>query len=160
TPGNSGANQTWNLDSLQSHVVDTNYFKAPASTPFASSFPSANLASYNSLDSTYIFYDVTSNYLHVLGNVIKNPLSGNPTALSFTPAITQITFPCTMSSTFNVNNATAQAAVAYSGTYLGATYDSVRGTTTVNRTSLVDGWGSVTTPVGTFNCLRQKLTEI
>ena len=160
TPGNSGASQNWNFSTLQTHYIDTNYFMAPSVTPYPSSFPSANIAFYNSLDSTYAFLDANSSLINITGYALPNPFTGSPLTLSFSPAITQITFPSTIATTFNVTNASGQSTFYYSGTYLSFTFDSVRTTTTVNRTSIVDGWGTTVTPVGTFASLRQRLTEI
>ena len=160
SPGSGGASQTWDFSALANHYADTNYFMAPSVTPYASTFASANIAAYNSLDSTYAFIDANTNILNIVGYVAPNPFTGSPLALSFSPPVTQVTFPSTVSTAFNVNNATAVSTFYYSGTYLTFTFDSVRTTTIVNRTSNVDGWGTTITPVGTFSSLRQKMTDI
>jgi hypothetical protein len=160
SPGNAGASQTWDFSNLQVHTIDTNYFVAPASTPYASAFTSANIAVYNSLDSTYAFVDANVNLLNIVGYVVPNAFTGTPVTLSFSPPVTQITFPSTMGTTFNVTNATGQSTFYYSDTYLTFTFDSVRTTTTTNRASIVDGWGTTITPAGSFSTLRQRISEI
>src|SRR5678816_3233445 len=112
TPGNAGASQTWDLSALQNHYVDTNYFMSPLSTPYPG-FTSANIAAYNSLDSTYTFIDANAGALNIVGYVIPNPFTGSPAVLSFSPPVTQITFPSTLLTTFNVSNDTAKSTFYY-----------------------------------------------
>ena len=159
TRGNAGASQTWTLTSLLNHFTDTTNFLNPASTPYAASFPSSNLAGYNTLDSSYYYINASSTGIYALGLVTPNPFTGNPLILSFSPVITQITFPSNMASAFTVTNATSISTFYYHGTYTVFTYDSVRVTTTINRNSIIDGWGIATTPAASLNALRQKLTE-
>lgn len=159
TTGNAGSNETWDLDTVQNHYMDTIYFKNPAATPYASSFPSANIATFNSLDSSYFFLNANSNSVSAVGSVLANPVTGTPAILPFNPSVTQITFPSNLGTAFNVSNATGQTTVYYHDTYAGTTFDSIRGTTIINRASIIDGWGTTHTPVGSFNTLRQKINE-
>src|SRR5262245_43198421 len=88
TPGNPGGSQTWNFALMQNHYIDSNYFMAPAATPFASNYPSANIASYNSLDSSYVFIDANFSVANIIGYVLPNPFTGSPLPLSFSPPVT------------------------------------------------------------------------
>jgi hypothetical protein len=159
SPGNSGAAQTWNLSAMLNHYTDSISFTGASSTPYAASFPAANLAGYNSLDSNYYFINANSSLIDVVGNVAPNTFTGTPLLLSFSPPLTQITFPSTLSTSFTVTNATAQNTFYYNTTITGLTIDSIRITITQTRSSLIDGWGTVSTPTNNAACLRQMIID-
>ena len=54
TPG--GANQSWDYSGLVNSVQDTIGFIAASTSPYASNFPLANLASHNVVDSMWTFF--------------------------------------------------------------------------------------------------------
>jgi hypothetical protein len=58
SPGDSGANQTWDLSSMSSTGTDTNYIVTVSSTPYASSFSNANIA--DKTGSNYGYYKLSS----------------------------------------------------------------------------------------------------
>jgi len=69
-PGAAGANVTWNFSTLTSTYAVTNTFSLPSATPYASTFPTANLASLISDGGTspyYSYYIVNSNVFSIDG---------------------------------------------------------------------------------------------
>jgi hypothetical protein len=74
-----------------------------------------------------------------------------------TPAETEMTFPGTFNTSFN-NNFTTNSTFYYGqDPGIGITLDSIRLKSDVRKTSLIDGWGNITTPAGTYACLRQNV---
>ena len=151
--GNPGADQTWNLSAIGKDEQDTMRFINPAGVGCASSFPSATYAVvYPNFDG-YQYISVTSSSLTVLGmcGVFTPP---DIMIAPYTPPLTKLTFPATYNTT--ISGTTKQTMV------FGITPpppDSGKLVSTINYSSLVDGWGKVTTPVGTYNALRVKTTQ-
>lgn len=131
SPGSSGANQTWNL-ALTSNSVPTITGVAPSSSPYASSFTQSSVGFNNS--GTWAFYNGTASALQ--NNGIATAAG---TVMSYSNPEDLLRFP------FTYNNSYTDA---WAVTYLQATYTYYRtGTTTVTA----DGYGTLTTPDGTFS---------
>ena len=160
--GSAGASQTWDLSGLANHFQDTTFFSNPSSTPYASSFPTANLTGYNPTNAAYYYINASSSSVDAVGYVTDNPFTGNPLILPFAPPQTQITFSSTFTTAFSGTSVAASG-----GFYMhlildsatNTTADSFRITQTTIRHSLIDGWGTTITPVGTFNSLRQHIID-
>ncbi len=156
--GNTGTNQTWDLSGLNTHTEDTMYFLNPTSTPGNSNFPSANLAIKMKQQGgdAFVYAINSASSLSFIGTHANIDFNGTPVTVNQfnTPAEILTNFPATYNSTFN-NNYT-QSAQFYLGVDpgIGFTVDSIRLKSVVSKTSTVDGWGSVTTPLGTFSALR------
>ena len=148
SPGPSGANQTWNFISLINNYSDTVSYLNSSQTPYASSYPNSNLCQYKSaMGSSYIYLNSTANTLDIHGYVIGTM------NIKLAPVMQSLTFPSTYLTSFN-------------GTYgyqlvipIGSPIDSVKVKTIVTYTSTIDSWGNVTTLTGTYNSIRQHLTE-
>jgi len=161
-PGNDGANQSWNFNQLQSGSQYLESFKpmgqAEIFYQFAFGPLSPNPASYFKSELNPItlpaqasitvtdqvnFYRKTSNYFMQSG--IGAKLNGFPVPIAYDNPDKPYQFPLTYQRrdtvpfSFNIN-------IPSLGFY---------GKTAV-RTSYVDGYGSLTTSYGTFNCLRVK----
>lgn len=68
-----GANQTWDYSTLlDSGSINAIGAVTPASTPFADSFPTSNIAIKSLDDSLFIYYDSQSSYLQNLGLTTKD----------------------------------------------------------------------------------------
>ncbi len=151
--GNPGADQTWNLSAIGKDVQDTMRFINPAGVGCFSSFPGATYAVvYPNFDG-YQYISITSSSLAVLGmcGVFMPP---DITIAPYTPPFTKLTFPATFNT--SLSGTTKQTMV------FGLTPpppDSGKIVSTISYSSLVDGWGNVTTPVGTYNALRVKTTQ-
>jgi hypothetical protein len=161
-PGNPGPSQSWDLSGIANHFADTVNFVNPGSTPYAANFPTANLAGHNSTDNSYYYLNASTGSIEITGYVAMNPFTGNPQPLQFSPPQTQTTFPSTAATAF-ANTSVASSGGFYMHLVLDSSTntvaDSFRITLTTIRNSLVDGWGSVSTPAGTFNVLRQHILD-
>lgn len=153
TPGTPGASQTYNLTGLNTQTTDTFLFTSPAFTPYVSSFPGSNLSVIINSNLAYLYFNLTASVFEVVGQA-ADPIGSGIILVPFTNYETQLTFPCTY------NTAYTDVAAGTGRTYLGYDpgigfqVDSVLIHTTVFKNSLVDGWGSATTPLGTFNVIR------
>lgn len=152
--GPSGANQTWNFSS----VVDlgstsvTQYMNA-AGTPYASSFPSANIALTSPGTGFYQYINHQSAYIDFLGYQTYDSANSVNLMYTYSDPLRYSTFPVTYNTTTNDTYA-ASSTMSVSGITLNI-YDS--GTST----AVADAWGTVITPAGTYsNCLRIKTTRI
>ena len=156
--GNSGTSQTWNLSALNNHLQDTMHFMNPAGLPGASSFPSSNLGikMKQQGQNVNLFANISSSNLNALGFYATIDIAGNPAsgAIKNNPAEIITNFPATYNTNFN--NTYVSKGTLYYGydPGIGFTIDSVRLVSHVTKTVTFDGWGSVTTPLGTYNALR------
>lgn len=147
-PGPAGANKTWNFSNLQISTVDTMTATNPAWLPNGSKFPGANLA--------MLFNDGSAYYLKSNStgvDIIGAEAGGGPFGMVlFNPTEKFETFPDTYNSTFQN---TSKFSVKDSFTqFTGA--DSIKVEETKVKNVKTDGWGTVTTPLGTYSCLRQR----
>jgi len=144
-PGNAGANQTWDLSSLTATATATVTALTVASTPYASSFPYANVAS-NDGTSTYGYTKTSSTVWQNMGSVVI--VSGNPLIMSYADPEDFIHYPCAYSNTFTDSWATSFFTSGYNWYRTGST------------TVTADGYGTLKTPAGTFiNVMRLHLVE-
>lgn len=139
-PGSGGANQTWNLG-FTSTGTGTNTVVAPSTTPYASSFTNANVA-WNG-GGIYSYYATSSSALTFRGTV--NPQG---TIISYSDYEDQMRYPMSYNTTYTDS---------WSGTFVQSTYTYYRwGSTTVTA----DGYGTLTTPAGTFsNVMRVHFVQ-
>ncbi|HXH19133.1 MAG TPA: PKD domain-containing protein [Chitinophagales bacterium] len=168
--GQKGPNRTWDFSNLNAHVQVTTYAVAPSSTPYASDFPNANLALTNDF-SGFVYYRNTVSALKVEGFAANDPNLGI-ISVNFNPIPDQYHFPMTYLTSFsgssgfqeskNYNqlppNIQQQIDDALSG-IPGASVTQVRVTFTSNYTDTIDAWGTVITPIGTYQALRRKRIE-
>lgn len=156
---NSGANLNWNFDSLVPQRQGVRLFISSAQTPYSSAVPNRmgeKLADTLSIGGFELYdaYDFFDNSSSEFSLDYRGATA--PTGLSFPfPTTLQIAEPFTDpdevyqfpldyqdrdSSTFNFT---------YNNQLVGALYSS-----SGYRINDVDAWGSLTTPYGTFNCIR------
>lgn len=158
TPGSAGANQTWNLSAMANHVLDTMTFTTPNFTPYASDYPGAGMAvqSQGSLNA-YIIGNLSSTSLQMVGQAGDPFGIGTNAAFHISPHETILNFPSTFGSTYT------DTAHGYAKFYLGYdpgigfVIDTVQIRSIIYKTSNIDAWGSVTTPLGTYNSIRQNV---
>jgi hypothetical protein len=149
-PGPSGANVTWNLAALDTHTIDTLTFTNPAWTPYGSSFPSSNLAvqisSAYSPNIGYAYLDNASSglWLQGQGDATYGAVDQVPDELIFP-------FPATYGTSY-----TNTSSFTVKGPYTATGVDSVRYKSTVSKTGNVDAWGTLITPLGSFNTIRSR----
>jgi hypothetical protein len=147
SPGSPGGNQSWDFTGLTEDFTSSTQFVTPGSTPFSSLFPEANLAT-NSADTIFTYMHVDSDEANTLGLVIESEVTGN-FVNNYVPGETFANFP-----------------LEYQDEWTDEYYweffvdpgvpgiDSFRYKSDVTRESVVDAWGTVSIPMGTFNALR------
>ncbi len=153
--GNAGANQTWNLANIANHYLSTTSWVNPATLPGATSFPTANIAQTQS-DGIDSYFNKSSTSFVALGTQEDLGVGMGLQTVHFTPPLKYFQFPTTYLTSFN-------------GTYAFdikvpldfPPVDSMWLQFSVNYSSIVDGWGNVTTPAySNIASLRQKNTSI
>lgn len=158
--GSAGASQTWNLSGLNTHTTDTIYFMPPNWMPGASNFPTANygIKMMQMGQNANVFADKNTSSLSIKGITAAVDIMGTPynVVLRNTPSEIVTNFPSTYNSTFTNNFVTKGTFYFGIDPGIGFTVDSVRLVSHVAKTVAYDGWGSVTTPMGTYNSLRVK----
>jgi len=136
SPGNAGANQTYNLSSINGSSSAAN-FVLSSSTPYASNFPMSNIAINDGTD--YDYWKTSSNALQLCGS------EGSNYNLTYTDFFDWMRFPFTFNNNFTDSFAGNGVLSGTSTDYWGqATYTA-------------DGWGTLITQAGTFsNTLRVR----
>ncbi len=162
--GSAGASQTWNMTALGQSTKDTLLFESYAWAP-NTNYPTANLVIKQGSKSQFVYAISNSSSLSFLGNAGIANIGGNPTNINQMDSPTEIsvTYPYTYNSSFNNNYRTkAKFYYGYNVTVSGNTVmvDSIREYSSVKKTAVVDAWGSLTTPLGTYNVIRSKETKI
>lgn len=152
-PGPSGPNQSWTFLNNTVHNSPTTTVVTVASTPYANDFPGSNLA-YTNDNTAYVFFNSTSNSIITTGAAGDLLMNGDNILTVFNPDLLLHNFPKTYGDTqtdFYAFDAQADgASFSVDRVWLfheGTVFDTV------------DAWGTITTPVGTYNCLRQKHVE-
>ncbi|HIA10860.1 MAG TPA: T9SS type A sorting domain-containing protein [Flavobacteriales bacterium] len=162
--GSAGASQTWNFSTLAEHNSWTTSFSDPTGLPGASSYPSANLALTSDDpedDSSYIFIRKLPTIIEVLGLSTIEP-NGDTNITNF--PIDILTFPSTIGTTFT---SSSWGIVLYEDTVnfdpdgpgphpIVDSIKIIRATSTVSE---IDAWGTLITPLGSFDVLRQDKNE-
>lgn len=151
------SNYTWDFSNLTVDYQDVQRYYSPFQTPYILQFSSATYgipeANQNlgplggAASSIFSFYKTSSAALVTVGRGAT--VQGLPLGLVYNPRDTVFKYPLVYGKTF-------------SGSYAGEASLLTLGTLKQSgtRNTQVDGWGSVTTPFGTFNCLRIKSTII
>lgn len=147
--GSAGANQIWDFSALklQSTTSQTD-FLSPGDTPYAANFPSANFVqkftfvidTFTSVN--YQYRNITSGQFISLGEAISDSYNGTYIDTSY--------------------NDVAPLPLDYQNTWQTVTNDTSEfypGYESITRDSsdfIVDGWGTVKLPNGSFDCLRLR----
>ncbi|MCI5056153.1 MAG: T9SS type A sorting domain-containing protein [Flavobacteriales bacterium] len=153
-----GANQTWNYTNISNHETSVGVFQYVNWTPHASKFPTANLAMMRDNGAEYWYYNKASNSFKINGAVGDIFDFGVPVDFVLNPGQTIANFPLNYQDAFS-DSSTSIILGDTSLTNLlplGGIFDSVRVTINIKTNVNVDGWGSLTTPLGTFDALRVK----
>ncbi len=150
-PGNAGQNQIWNFSNLQSNFVDTVLVTHPDSTPYSGYFPSANVGFGSPSSMYYQYFNNSSTAFYLLGMIVvttPNP----PSTSTFIPPSKYFEWPVNYLDAFadSCINISIYPSIGPNGT------DTSKYVSHYKEQNSVDAWGTITTPAGTFNCLRQK----
>lgn len=147
SPGSAGANQTWNLTTLKNKSQDTITFINPSSSPYTSIYPTANVATLYSGSNIYSYAYADASGAQSLG--MAYPFISGPAIFKHTPPYRYMTFPATYG--MSITDSTISTAEF---AYPVPPADSMKVKSVMHYTELIDGWGNVTTPSGTYACLR------
>lgn len=149
-PGPGGANQTWDFSSLTIDNTDTLKFTNPNWLGSSAYFPGTNLGIYMGTMNGSAYLQNTSGFLTVLGQAGDFFGNGDTVAMEFKPTGEKImVWPSTYNTSFNDSIVLDET---FDGSMFGA--DSVRVKSTILKNVVVDAWGSLITPLDTFNTLR------
>ncbi len=141
-PGNSGANQVWDFSEMESMDIYNVEIVSPQGQPGNEEFPGATHAMISPEESTVGFASFANNTSQFLGFVAVE----EEMFYKFTDPRIEMQFPLSFNTTFSDE---------FSNTMdLGDGFSTVE---TGTVTAIVDGYGTVTTPAGTFtDVLRIK----
>ncbi|HTL80110.1 MAG TPA: T9SS type A sorting domain-containing protein [Bacteroidia bacterium] len=131
SPGSSGANQTWNL-ALTNNGTVAQSAVAPGTTPYAATYPTATVALSSS--GNYTYYKTSTSSWQNIGVV-----NGSGTQIVYSNVEDMMHFPGNYNDTYTD---------PWAATFVQSTYTYYR---TGNTTVTDDAYGTLTTPVGTFN---------
>jgi len=159
-PGPAGPNQHWMFPAPIQHETETTSVVAPSSTPHSSSFPGSNMAMTND-NSAFLFFDVNSSAMIATGVAGDLLQSGSNITVQFNPTLKIHDLDRVYDDSFDdiyyfeaiVNN--------FPVTIFGVTttMHSVRLRHHGHVYDTTDGYGQITTPVGTYDCLRVKKVD-
>ncbi|MCG9881445.1 MAG: PKD domain-containing protein [Bacteroidia bacterium] len=154
----TGANFNWNFSNMGIQNQEVQRYYAPTATPYFLQFfsasygvPEGNLnlgpVGGGTASNAFSFYRATNQSLVLVGRGAT--IQNLPLGIVYTSRDTLYKFPLQFGDTLE-------------GNYIGEASFQALGTLKQvgTRTSIVDGWGTITTPYGTFNCLRVKSTII
>ena len=148
--GSAGANQVYNFSALSNTHTTTLSYLAPT-TPQHTNFPTCTHA-LTTDNSTFIFLDSTASKLQAVG--VEGYAFGLLVNSHFNPVEDLYHFPTQYGSTYHSNWGFTQT---FTGSQVGqGSVDSVREVYTDHFSTVVDGWGKVTTPTGSYRALRIK----
>ncbi len=154
--GSAGANQTWNFTSWANNVQTVDQLVNPTTLSGYSNFPTANLGILHQ-DGSEAYLKSSSTDFNTLGAYVDYTGNADFIPLKYNPYEENLSFPSTYNTTFS-GTYNYSSSVAYA---LYPPFDSARLTATVAYTSIIDGWGTVSTPShSNVNCLRQKIRKV
>ncbi|PKP17439.1 MAG: hypothetical protein CVU05_15545 [Bacteroidetes bacterium HGW-Bacteroidetes-21] len=154
TVGASGQGRVWNYNPIPiTAQVDTFDFGSPANHPDGAFFTGSNLyldshqEAVMFMDKNSSKVDVTGIWVNANGEIMKGNMTDNYTVLKF---------PITYNAAYNdTGYASIATTINYQGVDLPGKYD-----IKFKVTSLCNAEGNITTPTGTYKCIRDKRREI
>lgn len=161
----AGGDQTWDFSSLQSGITSMRIIQPLSDAPNPDAFPGANAYIAQQLGGNG-FYRSSAESFAIIGFEGEDPLGqGIEVETPFTPPYIERWGSLDFFDLNNLNSALTIAVAAddipgniFDG--LPISPDSIRVRVVIDRTDLVDAWGSMTIPGGTYDVLREKRTEI
>ena len=148
--------QSWDFTALALSNINTLNFVDPANTLSGALFPQADLA-IERLTDTLFFQSSPASFL--LDGVAGSGFGlGVNVVANFNPNSTQVEFPATLGSSF-IDTAVFDTIVDCQAFGFGNLCDSARLRRTLIGTGTIDAHGSISTPGGTFETVRQYFRE-
>ncbi|MES2620255.1 MAG: PKD domain-containing protein [Bacteroidota bacterium] len=152
--GSKGTNQTYNFDNLVPVVYDTIMYNA-LTGPQASVFTGADVA-LTTDNATYLFTKTAPTVFDIRGLQGKLVPNGNVIQAPYSDPADLFRFPTQYQTNFSDNSLLTKTVP---GSDVGQPVSEVRFTITTAATDTIDGWGKVTTPIGSYKCLRKQRKE-
>lgn len=154
TPGNSGINLTWSYPGLGSDAMRIAEVMAPANSPFGPAIPGTR-AVISDTDQSAEHFTVTPTQLVHHGRIFQDGF--DQTELQLTPPMALLNLPTQQGG--YIQGISRMRNTAYLGLDIGLGFvvDSIRVRTRLDYQSEVQGWGQLTTPLGTFEAIKQIL---
>ena len=158
TPGNAGANQTWNFTGLVTSSLDTIYFLDPATVPLASGLTGVNLVTES--NEGYFFLERNSSGVFTRG--VATDFNGVPVLAEFIPAQDLLPFPSTLGDNFS--STSSFSTTVFLGLDTNAfgcqiELDSIRLNRTSTLTTNFDAEGTVQLPMENIQALRANSVD-
>lgn len=154
-PGPEGEDLNWDFGSLFADEIDTFRFVNPLSTPYWMRFPGSNVCLLTLADSNFVYFDKDTDNLTMKGLVVEAPGLGKVSS-PVHPGEEFLSFPCEYG--FQDNESFYYLFLAEGNT---PGVDSLRVKRTTDKSLEVDAWGSMSTPIGTYDVLRiHELREV
>jgi len=158
-PGSAGTGVSYNFSALTSNVKSSSSFMASSAGLLGSKYSMTQVCMLQ--DTIYSYFDTSANkpatYLNLWGqsgDILSNHVNN---AVVYTKPQTVITFPATYLTAFK-DTATYDNKFNYGAYYEGYWVDSLRQKQRIITRSVIDGWGTVTTPdTAGLPCLRQNV---
>jgi hypothetical protein len=159
TPGSAGADQSWDFSQLRTRQGNTIHFADPTTLPSGGSFPNSFLAVEQF--GGWGFADSTNGVVEITGFSGDFTGLGVPMDIPFADPQTIFVFPANYQDSYNdtsiidVSMEAPPALVAQSPIPI----DSIRFKRYSEIQSEIDGWGTVITPLQSYDGLRQRNVE-
>ncbi|MBK7871797.1 MAG: hypothetical protein IPJ74_14520 [Saprospiraceae bacterium] len=159
-----GGNQVWDLSNLQPSQVWNQIMKNPQTGTAAASFPGASVL-FNPLNSSnQVYWQVTGTQINNMGYYGLDPIGLGLTLLfDNTPDLEVSWAPVNF---FDLHQSASNVLTAFDAPIappvllnLVPTADSFRIRVTYQRLGVIDAWGTLAIPGGSFDVLRKKQTE-
>ena len=160
-----GGDQTWDFSSLQAPFSRRVIYGEAMDGSAGSSFPNATLVA-NIVEGAEGYFEITGSTVELIGLFGADPLDlGLEILTRFDPSVTERRAPMNF---FDVNQTESALLLPFSTDdlpggildQLPITPDSLRIRIATERLDVVDAWGNLTIPDGTYDVLREKRTEI
>lgn len=153
-PGNSGINLAWNFPGLDADDLRLVEVMDPAESPFGEAFP-GDIALVENTNTAAEHFTVTTTELLSHGRVFVE--EGIQAVAPLTPPMVLLELPAAY---YQYHQGVSRSvSTSYLGQDIGLGYvvDSIRLRTSIAYQSEVNGWGDLTTPLGTFDAIKQQL---
>jgi hypothetical protein len=154
TPGNSGINLSWTFTGFtadDSRIVE---IMAPADSPFGTALP-GDRALVENTDQAAEHLTVSTSQLLSYGRVFQE--DGLTASVALNPPMVLLNLPAQYYQTHQGVSRSRNTSYLGLDIGLGFVVDSIRLRTQLAYQSEVGGWGSVSTPLGTFGAIKQSL---
>jgi hypothetical protein len=161
TSGNPGASQNYTMNGVSPDWTISQQMISVVQSPFGMALPGNRVLLYNNGDDGAGYFTRSAGVLNMNGTVSAD--AANPSLIytePYIPAKRIASLPMTYGQTDS--GTTFHQVTFYVGMDLGNGWitDSIRRRTTEVYTYIFDGWGTLTTPFGTYTVLRQQtITE-